>query len=273
MPKVNEKARKKYQSRILEYKTVINQLIQDEKRNSLRLVKGDKTHNHQRLDLAIQNLSLVSYYTLINSLSLTLLGIKNDSLLNEARKCLYKAIIYLEEVVTAFIDVPFSDYEEALESIADLGDAERYELMNRIGFAIESVGDGFGENTKWKWSFVELEGRYATVAKNMINFKTFIAKLDPRIEGYRERVAHSDLAKRLLQKTADGYREKYELLTKRIDDIRLAIQYLSALRRIHVILGESEKAEVTKRKIDVWKQKMEMDLKEKKKSLSQTRSS
>jgi len=262
MGKVSEKAKKKYQEKITEYKALINEIIQHERKTVSQFRKGDVSYNPQRIEMATENLVLVSYYTLINSLSLALLGIKNESYLNEARKCLYKAIIYLEEIVSAYIDVPFSEYEEGLISIEDFDDISRYKLVNKIGFSIDSIEDGFGENTKWKWSFVELEGRFATVTKNLINFKTFIAKLDPRIEGYAERVAHANLAKELLQNAADGYRQKYELSTRRIDDIQLAIHYLSALRRIHIILGESDKAEVTKRKIDIWKTKMESDLKQ-----------
>jgi hypothetical protein len=260
--KVSEKAKIKYQEKIKEYKAITNEIIQNEREIASQFRKGEVIYNAQRLELADRNLVLVSYYTLINSLSLALLGIKNESYLNEARKCLYKAIIYLEEIVSAYIDVPFSDYEEGLMSIEDLDDISRYKLVNRIGFSIKAVEDGFGENSKWKWSFVELEGRFATVTKNLINFKTFIAKLDPRIEGYPERIAHADLAKNLLQNAADGYRQKYELSTRRIDDIQLAINYLSALKRIHVLLGETEQAEVTKRKIDIWKTKMESDLKQ-----------
>jgi hypothetical protein len=262
MGKISERAKRQYQEKIKEQKAEINRIQQLEKETASQLRKDDLSQNQQRLDLANYNLTLVSLYNVINSLSLSLLGIKNEAFLNEARKCLYKVIIYLEEVVSPFIDVPFSEYEDRLKSIEDLDDKTVFRLVNRIGFAINSVWDGFGENSKWKWSFVELEGRFAVITKNLINFKTYIARLDPRIEGYPERVSHSDLAKKLLQNAADAYREKYELTTRRIDDIQLAINYLSALRRIHVFLGESEDADVTKRRIEIWKSKMESDLKQ-----------
>jgi hypothetical protein len=262
MGKISEKAKRQYQDKIKEYKTEISLIKQKESEVVKGLKKGNLSQNHQRLELANQNLKLVSIYTIINSLSLALLGIKNETYLNEARKCLYKTIIYIEEIVSPFIDVPFSEYEERLNSIGDLDDKSVCRLVNMIGFAINSVKDGFGDNSKWKWSFVELEGRFAVVTKNLINFKTFIAKLDPRIEGYPERISHADLAKKLLQESADAYREKYELTTRRIDDIQVAINYLSALRRIHVFLGESEQAEVSKRRIEIWKSKMESDMKQ-----------
>jgi hypothetical protein len=262
MAEISEDVKTKYLERIKEYKAVITEIIQEEKEMASRLKKGDLSQNPDRLGLVNKNLALIAYYALINTLSVSLLGKKNESYLNEARKSLYKVIIYVEEVVSALIDVPFSEYEDRLASIESVDDKAKLRLVNRIGFAINTVEDGFGDNTKWKWSFVELEGRFAVVTKNLINFKTYIAKLDPRIEGYPERVAHGDLAKSLLRNAADGYREKYELSTRRIDDIQMAINFLSALRRIHVLLGESEQAEVNKRKIEIWKSKMEADVKQ-----------
>ncbi|GAH39440.1 unnamed protein product [marine sediment metagenome] len=217
--------------------------------------------NYKRLLLAAENLNLVSYYILMNSLSLSLLGIKNEAHLNEARKCCYKSIICLEEIVTRWLDVPFSDYEKGLVSIDAFNDREKYNLVRKMGFSIDAVVEGFGESSKWKWSFVELEGRYTVVTKNLINLKTFTANLDPRIEGYSERLAHLNLTKRLFQQSSDRYREKYELSTHRSDDIKRAISFLSALRRLHILLGESDQAEDIKKKIDIWRVKMEADQK------------
>jgi hypothetical protein len=215
--------------------------------------------NLKRFQLAGEYLNLVSYYNLMSALSLSLLGVKNEGFLNEARKCCYKSIIFMEEVVSPYTDAPFSDYEPGLESLRELADAEKFGYLKKLGFAIDSVVEGFGTNSKWKWSFVELEGRYAVVAKNLLNLKTFLVQFDPRVEGYSERLAHVNLAKRLLQQSADRYREKYELLTLRLDDIKQSILFLSALRRLHVLLAEADEAEVVKKKIDIWRAKMEDD--------------
>ena len=118
----------------------------------------------------------------------------------------------------------------------------------------------FGDNSKWKWSFVELEGRFATVAKNIIDLKSATKDgLDPHSPDYDETIYHLRLVKQLLQQSSDRYREKYELSTNRIDDFRIAINYLCALRRIHVLLNERDEAEEIKKKADIWKEKMEKD--------------
>lgn len=259
MGKISAEAKRRYFERVKEYKSVIDRILHRETNLRDALKNDEKGADYKRLTLANDILDLVSYHILMNSLSVALLGVKNEAFLNDARKGCYKSIIYLEEAVTPFIDVPFSDYEEHLARIDGFKDEPRYALVRKLGYSIQSVIDEFGENSKWKWSFVELEGRYATVAKNLLNLKTIVAGMDPRVDGYATRAAHLNLVKRLLQQAADRYRQKYELSTLRADDFKLAISYLSALRRLHMVLGESESADELRKKIEIWKTKMETD--------------
>ncbi|MEW5818521.1 MAG: hypothetical protein AB1798_24410 [Spirochaetota bacterium] len=260
MGKISDAARKHYFDRIKEYKTAIEEMQRWEK-SLLNVIQSDETGaEYKRLILADEVLNRVSYYLLMNSLSVFLLGVKNETYLNDARKDCYKSIIYLEEVGSPYIDVPFSDYEEKLGKISDFSDEKRYALLQKLGFSIQSLIDGFGDNSKWKWSFVEIEGRYATLTKNLLNLKTLIAGMDPRVPGYEARLSHLQIAKKSLQQAADRYRQKYELSTLRLDDFKLAISYLSAFRRLLVLLGETAESEVVKKKIEVWKAKMEDDL-------------
>jgi len=259
--KISAEGKKCYFEKLKQYKESIEQIEKREK-NLLQIVQRDENGaEYKRITLADESLNLVSYYILMNNLSLTLLGIKNEAYLNDARKACYKSLIYLEEVVSNYIDAPFSDYEDRLNKIAGFSQRDRWMLLRKLGYSIQSVKDGFGENTKWKWSFVELEGRMATVVKNFLDLKNLVKGLDPRADFYEERYDHLGLVKELLQQSADRYREKYELSTLRLDDFKIAINYLGALRRIHALLGESEESEVVKRKIDIWKSKMETDQK------------
>lgn len=259
MGKLSAEAKNRYFEKVKEYKQNIDQMLQREQ-SILQLIKKDETGaEHKKIALADERLNLASWYLVLNRMSVALLGVRNDAFLNDARKCCYQSIIFLEEVVTNYLDVPYSDYRDLLEKIEGYDDEKRFTLTRKMGFTIESVEEDFGDNSKWRWSFVELEGRYAIVSKNLINLKTVIAGLDPRVEGYQSRLGHLNLAKELLQRAADRYREKYELSTLRIDDFKLAIAFLSALRRIHTLLGENTQAEVVKKKIEVWKTKMEAD--------------
>lgn len=259
MGKISAEAKQRYFDKVKEYKQTADSLLQREKSLLKVVEQAPDSAAYKRLSLADERMNLASYYLLLNRISYALMGVKNEAFLNEARKSCYQSVIYLEEVVSDTVDQPFSDYSEYLEQISDLQDEKRYGMARKLGFTIQSVEEDFGENTKWKWSFVELEGRYTTVAKNLINMKTLLAGLDPRVDGYQSRVAHLELVKQLLQRSADRYREKYELSTLRIDDFKQAIGYLNALKRIHTVLGEPQNADVIKRKVDVWRTKMDTD--------------
>lgn len=282
MEKISSEAKKRYAERIKEYKEQIEQIEGKNEELAASIQRTSKSQgltsgqyrgdqftdldalkevNSNRFRLADQYLNIVSYYNLMNALSLSLLGIKNESYLNDARKACYKSIINMEENVSPYIDAPFSDYQQGVDSLQDFDDKEKYSFLCKLGFSIDSVIEGFGAGSKWKWSFVELQGRYAVISKNLLNLKTFIAQLDPRVEGYSERLAHVQLVKRLLQQSADRYREKYELSTMRLDDIKKAILFLAAIKRLHTLLGEIEEAEVVKKKMEIWKAKMEDDQK------------
>ena len=261
MKKPSDEARRRYVDYIKDYKTAIDAFLLKEKKIKEEIAAGAEGASFKRLALTDDNLNLVAQYLVMNSLSLSFLGVKNEAFLNEGRKCIYKALIYLEEIVSPMVDAPFGDYEQGLETIATFSDEDRYNLVRKLGFAIDSLVEGYGENSKWKWSFVELEGRFAVVTKNLLNLKTFVAGMDPRVAGFSARMAHLGLARELLQQAADRYREKYELSTMRIDDIKAGINFLAAVRRLHAVLGESEQADVVKKKAEIWRTKMENDLK------------
>jgi hypothetical protein len=259
--KISQEAKNRYFEKVKEYKQQTEAILKREQQILEIIGKGDPGAAYKRMALAEDRLNLAAVYLLLNRVSVSLLGVKNDAFLNDARKSCYECIIFLEEVVSNYLDAAFSEYSEMLESIESYPDERRYELCRKIGFTIQSVEEDFGENTKWRWSFVELEGRYATVSKNLLNMKTLVAGLDPRVNGYEQRLAHLKLVKTLLKSSAERYRHKYELSTSRIDDFRQAIGFLAALKRLHTVLGETDQAEQAKRQADVWRSKMDADAK------------
>jgi hypothetical protein len=257
--KVNEEARKKYFEHIAPYKKSIAELKDKESRIETILKSNDAGEPYKRLALSEDNLTSASYQLVMNSLSVSLLGVRNESALNDAKKSCSLAIIQLEKVFTDLVDVPFGDYEDALKATGSFNEMKRYDLLRKTGLALAMVKDSFGENTKWKWAMVDLDGRLAAVAKNCLDLKSLVQGMDPRSEGYRERIEYFNLARKLLQDAADGYRMKYEVVTKRMDDFRKAISFLGALQRLSMLLGRQNEAVSLKKKSDIWKKKMESD--------------
>lgn len=263
MAKIAEQARKQYSEYIAPHKNSIAELNAKEKRIELEISQDKANESYKRLDLAKDNLRAVSLYMVINSLSLIHLGIKNEKALDNARKTCYKAIIQLEKVFTNLMDVPYSDYEEALLATSDFPEMKRYELIRKTGLSIALIQDAFGEKSKWKWFFVDLQARLATIAKNTLNLKMLNKGLDPRVQSFQKRNDFFNLTRKLLENSAEAYRLKYEIVTSHVNDFRKAISYLSQLKRLCLILNLNNEVSTLKKKIDVWTTKMEQDYRHK----------
>lgn len=206
------------------------------------------------------NIDLVGYYIMITDFAFPITKVKNESWLVEGRKTCLKAVIMMEGLVSNFIETDFSAVEEKLEALEEvIDDDEKWRLVRKTGYAISTFCDSFMENSKWKWLLVEIRARFAVIVKNMINYKTYLAGNVPGQPGYESRFYLLETAKRIMQEAADNYREKYEIAGQNMTDINTAIHYLSALRQIHVYLGESASAEDVKKRIEVWTAKMKDD--------------
>ena len=265
MAKISNEDRHQYLEKIKPYRARIQFLLKQEQTMVQNIKKDSAGAAFKRLTLAEEMIFLASNYLVMGGVSLSMMKLRNEEALNDCRKSLYKAVIYLEEVVSPLVDAPFSEYEERLAEIASIGAQARYNLIRKVGLALNLLQNAYGDNTKWKWAFVELEGRYAAVAKNIVDLKAAIANTDPRSPDYEPTMYHLRLMKRLLQNAADRYREKYELSTNRIDDFKMGIHFLNALKRIHILLGERADAETLKKKADIWTSKLEVDSKKQEK--------
>ena len=261
MAKITSAEKSFYIDRIKPYREKINEISSKEKSMLLEIQKKCDDAAFKRLTLVEEMLNLASYQIIISLVSQARLKVKEENSLNDARKSLYKSVIYLEQVVSNYVDAPYTDYEDKLEEINSLDAKSRYRLIKKMGLAINLLENAYGDNTKWRWTFVELEGRFAAVAKNILDIKNAISNSDPRSPHYEPTVYHLRMIKKLLNQAADRYRGKYELSTSRIDDFKQGINFLNSLRRILVLLGDREEAETVKKKLEIWSAKLETDIK------------
>ncbi len=262
MAKITPEAREQFKRSATPYNEKISEVLSEEKKILELIKKESDGSEYKKLLLCEKMLYISSLYILINNLSMKYLDVKNNDALNDSRKILYKAIIYLEEIVTTAVNIPYSDLEEPLKKISNTPFEKRYLLIRKLGFCIDDLEHALGENSKWKWSFVELKGRFTTVAKNFIDMKQASKSyFDSSLSDYEVTVLYVRLMKKLLNNSAAQYRDKYELSTRRVDDMRQAINFLLAQRRLCIAIGQSDQAEEVKKKAAVWKTKMESDQK------------
>ncbi|MDR0689605.1 MAG: hypothetical protein LBG08_04990 [Spirochaetaceae bacterium] len=263
MAKISNEARHLYSEKTGGYREVIEAILQQEKKTVAAIQQEPETPASKRIALVDEMLNLTSYYILLSNISQSMLKNRNEDALNDGRKSLYRGIIYLEEIVTNRVDAPFSEYEDKLIPLEPIDITRRHLLIRKMGLCIDLLENAYGDNTKWRWSFVDMEGRYAAVAKNILDLKEALGNTDPRSPFYETTVYHLRLVEQLLARAADRYREMYELSTHRIEDFRMGTHFLGALRRIYTLLGNREEAELTKKKFDIWSAKLEADLRKK----------
>ena len=222
--------------------------------------KQDDSENLNTLQIANLYVDLVSIYCAMTDLSLNLLGYKNESYLDLGRKSLYKALILMEGMLSNAIDIPLNENYELLSTLEDFSDGDRLKLIRRFGYTISLLSDRYGENSKWKWSFVEIEGRYAVVAKNFFNFKRYQQMNNPNVDGFDDRYDYMLLIKDLLLRSSSRYREKYELTSHSPEDMKKAIDFLKALKRIYILFKENNDLQSVSKRIELWSQKLEADI-------------
>jgi len=255
-----------YDEKTRSYDSSIEQLLKDAQDVDKQLKLGMISEpEFMKIKLSITMLTIMANYLVKNKIYVSVFGKINENLLNEARKSMHRCLVYLEEVVTNIVDAPFSDYSEGLSKIAAVSPLQRFSLVEKIGQQLNNLKETCGKNSKWTNVILEFEGRYAVVAKNLINLRDYFVNSDFESPHYESTVRHVKRIRELLEQAADGYRTKYELSTKATDDFQKAINYLSALRRLEIFTGEQESAVITKKKIETWTAKMTADAEKQKK--------
>ena len=217
---------------------------------------------NKKVEAAVLYIQASSFIATTCYIAIEYIDVRSDNQLNDGRRYINKAIMLLEEVFGNHTDDSLSLNEEIHEYFKDkLSDEWRYKFICSFGYIIDYFKYCYDENSKWLQNFIEIEARFAVIAKNIIDFKSYIKELSPEIEGYKFRVKLMELVKKLLAAAAEQYRTKYELQDKRLDDMKMALNIIASLRRIHVYLNEVEESEEKKKMYDLWKKKMDADIK------------
>jgi hypothetical protein len=253
-----------YEDKRKPFLMIVKELLQKE-RDMLEASRNDPDNAADKLfELAGEMLNLASYYFIFNNLSLAILKTRNEDALNEARKTIYKAVIYLENIVTGKINVPYSEYEYHLtELVVAVDEQRRFDMVKKMGFTISLLIDAYGSHSKWKWSFVELEGRFAVTAKNMLELSAAVANTDPASPVCAPTMRHFSIVKQMLADVSAKYRDRYNLSTQRVEDLQSAQSFLESLRYIHSALGEQTEADNVKKQCEILESKIENELKKK----------
>lgn len=264
MAKISEAAKAECNRMQDKYKVLFdaNKVKLDKLEQDIATMDDELEKAKQKIDLSVLYIKAGAYIANICNISIKHIDVRSENQLNDGRRYLNKAIILLEEALGNHTDDSLTLNDEIHEYIKEqISDEWRYKFICSFGYIIDYFKYCYGENSKWLQNFIEMEGRFAVVAKNLIDYKSYIKELSPEIEGYAYRVKMMKIVKQLLANTAETYRTRYET-TKRIDDMKLALNICATLRRIYIYLNENEESEEQKKIYDLWKKKLDADLKQ-----------
>lgn len=238
--------------------------------HTIKEIQAKKKHmpaiaGYYNLEMVTTQMMIIQLFLKINDICLEMLKLKHENSLNEARKEFYKVLQNVEEVVGSDIDRSLKENDEYLEKIDRFNAQQILDFVRQLESVYYNLKNKMGESSKWKWSFVELQARLAVIIKNITKFSDIAKLRDPRTEHYYARKEMMQLCKESLAEAAKQYRTKYELSGKARDDLKKCIDLLSALRRIHILFGESDEATKLKTTIDAAQQAMDAEDKAKEK--------
>jgi hypothetical protein len=247
---------KEHQQDIDKIKTKLKEVTV--KMKSMRGITG-----YFNIEAILDYIKIIKVYLKMNDISNDMLGQKNETYLNNARKEIYRIIQLAEEVVGSDLDRSLKENEEYLIKIEKINSAQILNLLRLIQDVIARLIKGFGEGSKWKWSFVDIQGRMAIVTRNFINFSALQKTRDPRMQFYKERRELLKLCKSSLNNAAQQFRTRYEVSTNVPADMIKSIELLSALRKISILFSEADEAAKLKNTIDALRERLEADEKKK----------
>lgn len=228
----------------------------DEFEKKAREIAAKKKNNpklepYYNLEMVNYLLKTIEIYIKMNDLSINMLGIKNNKSLDMAKSNFSKILQLMKEIVGDDVDrESLKENEEYLANIIKLTPRHLNDLSNRINDMLFTLKNTMGEDSKWKWLFVELQAKVAVIIRNLVNFSDILKYRDPREEFFRTRIEHMRLAKDSIEEAAKQYRTKYELSSKSREDLKKSIELLEALRKVHIVMGESSDADKLKTTID-----------------------
>ncbi len=241
-------------------------MLQLEKVNKEILLKARKMPNvapYYNLELVMNYIECVMLNINMSDASVQYLKTRNSAFLDSARKQFYRVIQLLEEIVGSEVDRSLNENKDYLIKISRINIRQILTIARKISFVFDTLVDKFGDNNKWKWSFVDLYARVANVIKNMINFTEIEKYRNFRSEYFQDREDLLILCKNSLEEAAKELRNKYEMSTKVPGDIQNAIGLLTSLRSINSLYAESEEAERIRTIIDALKDRVNAEEKKK----------
>jgi len=262
---VDASTKKEFNAKIAEQKKILSELDKDIAALKKSMAQNEKLTPFFHIGIASKILKQIDVYIDMNFMSERMMGIKNSNNLDTAKRMLNNLFLEMEKVITMDLDTSLTHNKDKLDQIKPFNPRMKLNFYKYVEKSIRRLIAGYGENTKWKWSFPELWGKLAIIGKNIIDFREIQAKRDPREEFFYDRQELLNIVKEALFSASNQYRDKFEISTKSSNDLVLAMKLLQDLRKIATMTGDTELGKKCKSGVDSYKSRIAAEEKEKKK--------
>lgn len=247
-----------YVENLKEFKNYIEELKKEANLYKVQLKKSSKTlEPYYQLALVLISVRLINTCVEINKISMFNRKLRAEDYLNIGRKEIYSVFSAMEKIVGADYENGLDENRELLDKITDLNPTQRLNFLKGFKAAIDGIVDGYGSNTKWRWSWPELRFKYSVLAKNLLDFRAYERENDLENPYYYVRKDHFNLIVESANSTAQEYRTKFDLSTSDSADLKKSIDMLEMNRKIFQLTGNSEDLEKTKTLIESFSAKVE----------------
>jgi len=211
---------------------------------------------------AILGIQAANTMVAMSQLSMEIQNLKQDGVLNDARKEISSRISDLTRIVGEDIDGSLTENREGLLKLSAMTPPQKLHLEKAFSESIGEIKETMG-NSKWRWYFPDLHYKLVVLTRNLFDFKEFDRIKDPNHEYYR---VYQENLRFLIDETrtaAQEYRSKYELSTKEVSDLLFIRRLFEMEKMIHILTGQRDELEKCSTALDSINEKIESIMAEK----------
>jgi hypothetical protein len=233
-----------------EFKNYIEELKKDVNLYKAQMKKNKATEQYYQIAIILNSIKFMNTCLAINELSNFTLNLKSETYLNLARKEAYSVISNMEKVIGSDYENGLDENRELLDAIPEFKPDHRLNFIRGFRKTVNDIIEAFGNNSKWKWSWPEIQFKIAVLAKNLFDFRAYERENDLDNPYYYTRLEHYNLIIELSNNAAQEYRSKFDLSTNDVNDLKKSIALLEMNRKIFQITGNNEDMVRTKTLIE-----------------------
>lgn len=264
---VTKEQKKIFTEQVKSYKSFLDDIKKEISTLKAVSKKNMRLAPYVEIRTAMLGLQRASTLILMSRLSMSIVNVKNETYLNDARKEISANFSNLEKILgSSALEGTLTENKEILKQIIRVTPTQRLQLLRGFRNTILDLKGVMGDNSKWRWYFPDLHLKTAVLAKNLFDFSEYEKKSrKPDAQDYRTWLDLFAFLTEELHSSAQEYRSRYELSTNDVNDLQTIQRILEFSKKIYMLSGNKNELNKVSTSLDAITQKIELASAEKKK--------